>query len=138
MRSRWGFVAVGLGLLAWQGCSGKTIKRGEIVVAIQTDMSLPKDVDLVGIQVESFGNIQMANEYQVGPNDLHIPATLAVVAGKDPSQPVTIRVWARQNGKIRTLREVVTTVPTDRVAALSMPVQWLCDDSGKDDPSCTP
>ena len=34
---------------------------------------------------------------------------------------------AKQQGKARTLREAVTTVPQDRIAMLRLPIQWLCD-----------
>ncbi len=102
--------------------------RGQLMLAIQTDMSLPKDVDRVVIEVSSFGVVRLSNEYAVGgPADLKIPATLGIVGGDDASAPVTIRVIAKQGAKARTLRQVVTTIPETRVATLRVPIQWLCD-----------
>jgi len=105
----------------------KAPAKGELMLSIQTDMQLPKDVSKVLIDVSVYGNKLFYNEYDVGPSGLRIPATLAIVAGKDPGTPVTIRVIALQAGKVRMLKEVVTTVPTDRIALLRVPIQWLCD-----------
>lgn len=119
-------VAAGLGV----SCADtKEPAKGQLMVALQTDMTLPKDVDSVRVEVLSFGSVQFANTYQVGQGALLIPATLALIAGEDPARPVTIRVIALQQGKARMLREVVTTVPADRIASLRVPIQWLCDGS---------
>lgn len=125
------FIPPALGLCALSAffaCTTDEPPPGQLVLAVQTDMSLPEDVDKVRIEILSFGNVQFANDYDVGPDGLHIPATLGILAGKDPSSPVTIRVLSRRQGELRTLREVVTTVPGDRTATLRVPIQWLCDD----------
>ena len=59
------------------------------MVALQTDMSIPKDVDSIQIQVSVYGNTLFENRYDVGPSALLIPATLALVAGEE-SPPVRI------------------------------------------------
>ena len=97
------------------------------MLSVQTDMSIPKDVSQVRIEVSVYGNMLFASTYDVGPSGLKIPATLAIVGGSDPSTPVTIRVLSAQGNTVRTLREVVTTVPASRVATLRVPIQWLCD-----------
>ncbi len=111
---------------------------GELMLAIQTDMSIPKDVDAVWIEVSSYGNTVFRNRYEVGPSGVKIPATLAIQASPGKSPPVTIRVISEHASVTRTLREVVTTVPPDRVATLRMPIQWLCDGSGQRIPNTTP
>jgi hypothetical protein len=48
---------------------------------------------------------------------------------------VSIRLYARKGGdlgKVRVLREATVTVPTDRVAMLRMPLNWLCYDDVAD------
>ncbi len=107
------------------------------MVALQTDMSIPKDVDSIQIQVSVYGNTLFENRYDVGPSALLIPATLALVAGEE-SPPVRIQVSARQKGKLRTLREAITTIPRDRIATLRMPIQWLCDGHARDTDSGNP
>jgi hypothetical protein len=113
------------------GCSGDKTTQGELILAVQTDMSLPKDVDEVRIEVTSFGNVVFKNRYPVGAGGLRIPATLGILPGANARALVTIRVIAMQHNKPRMLREVVTTVPASRLATLRLPIQWLSDGSAK-------
>jgi hypothetical protein len=106
---------------------------GQLVVSIHTDMSMPQQIDALRVQVLFRNEIRLSQDYPVGKADGNsIPATLTIVAGKDPTIPVTIRVMGgKSNGVWRTFREVITTVPADRTATVRMPVQWLCDGSAK-------
>jgi len=105
--------------------------KGQLMVVVQTDMPIPKDVDSIRIEISAYGNLLFGNNYGVGPGGLLIPATLAIVAGEEPAVPVHIRLISWQNNTLRTLREAVTTVPKDRIAMLRMPIQWLCDGQAK-------
>jgi hypothetical protein len=110
----------------------KTVTKGELILALQTDMELPKDVDKVRIRVASYGSTVFSNDYQVGPTELKIPATLGLLANPDrPSAPVTIQVIGFQQGRPRVMRETVTTIPAERIATLRVPIEWLCDDSAR-------
>jgi hypothetical protein len=106
--------------------------RGQLMVAIQADMPLPKEIDDVRVEVLVDGEIRFANDYEVGKDYLKLPATVAITS-ENPSSPVTVRVIGKKGVKARTLREAVTTIPADRLATLRMPIQWLCDDSVKAD-----
>ena len=112
---------------------------GQLVVSIDTDMALPTQIDTLRVQVLLPGRTLLDQEYEVGTGVNPIPATLTVLAGKDPSMPVTIRVAGSKARRYRTLREATTPVPQDRIASLRMPIQWLCDGSAEemasDDPS---
>ncbi len=117
-----------LGACGVAGCSAET--KGGLMLAVQTDMKVPEDIDFIEIEVRSLGRTQYQDRFRLGPKDLRLPATLAVISGSNPSNPVTIRLVSRQGGeqgRVRTLREVVTTAPSDRVATLNLPIQWLCD-----------
>jgi formylglycine-generating enzyme required for sulfatase activity len=121
-----------MGLLAGCGEEGKITTKGELILALQTDMELPKDVDKIRIRVASYGSTVFSNDYQVGPTELKIPATLALLANPDhPSAPVTIQVMGFRQAKPRVMRETVTTIPAERVATLRVPIEWLCDDSAR-------
>jgi hypothetical protein len=102
---------------------------GELVISLETDMALPQQVDTARIQVLVHGQPFLDQDYPVGTWDGNlVPATLTLVAGKDPALPVTVRVsGGKRGGAWRTFREVVTTVPPNRAALLRMPMQWLCD-----------
>ena len=118
------------------GCSGDTLPApGELMVAVTTDMALPKDFDTIHLEVLTNGQTQFANDYAVGPDGLRTPATIGLIAGKNSSIPTHIRVIARQGGEhgtARVLREAVVTVPTDRLAMLQLSVGWLCNGSAKE------
>ena len=121
---------------SWVACQSETPPpKGQLMLAVQSDMALPKDVDEVRIEVLVYGNLLFGNTYNAGYGNLTIPATFALVAGKDPTTPVTLRVMGRQKQKTRTLREVITTVPSDRIATLRVPISWFCDGSAKDSAS---
>jgi formylglycine-generating enzyme required for sulfatase activity len=129
--------AVLVALLAGLSACGEEEKsgvKGELIVALQTDMELPKDVDKVRIRVASYGNTIFSNDYPVGPNELRIPATLAIFANPErPSAPATIQIIGFRTNRARVMRESVTTVPVDRIATLRMPIEWLCDESARTD-----
>jgi hypothetical protein len=117
--------ALAAGVLLVGACSNETTK-GQLMVSIQTDMAPPKDFDAIRLEVVVNGGLFFGSDYQV-PAEQQMPATFAIVAGSTPGQVVDVRILARQNGTLRFLREAVTTVPSDHLAMLRMPVEWLCD-----------
>ena len=126
--SRAALCALTLGLCVAPSCTPLPI--GETMVVLQTDLSLPKDVDRVTIQALVRGDQRHFNEFtKLGQSgQLQIPASIGLTLGDgtDPTTPVTFRVTAYQGTKARVLREVVTTIPQDRLVALKLPIQWLC------------
>lgn len=111
------------------GCEEK--KTGGLMLAIQTDMAAPKDVDEVGLYITSDGRPIFTDTRQVAPNgEVKFPATLAILGSDDRAQAaIRIRTVAFQKTKARVLRDVVTTAPTSRVALMRVPLQWLSDGS---------
>jgi hypothetical protein len=138
--------------LASVGCSGE--KKGEVILALQTDMSLPDDITRVKIEVKSNGKSLHDHTYIVDPGAEgaeKIPATLAIVAGEEDNQPIELKVIALRPGgtsgtglEPRTLNKTVTTIPTERIAMLRVPMQWLCTgevsevDEGEYESNCEP
>ncbi|HLK40203.1 MAG TPA: hypothetical protein VKU41_25805, partial [Polyangiaceae bacterium] len=128
-----GGVALGGASIAG-GCGGQPAQSpGQLVVAIDTDMALPDQVDTIELEVTVGGTTIYDYPIPVGtgPDSQPIPATLTLVAGRDPNAPATIRVLGSKGGVVRTLRQVTSTIPVGRVATLRMPVQWLCDGSAQ-------
>jgi hypothetical protein len=128
-------VALGALTLAMVGApSCAPLPVGETMLILQTDLSLPKDIDKLTIDVLVRGELRNTSILtDVGADgSLLIPASLGITLdlekGTDASTPVTLRATAFQKEKPRIIREVVTTVPKDRIAALKMPIQWLCWD----------
>lgn len=132
-----------LACLATASCGKEQLPaRGQLMLVVSTNMQVPGAFDSIRIEVLSYGSVQFLNDYKVGPTALKLPASLGIVAGSEPGHPVTIRVSSSKNGKVRTLREIVTTVPSDRVATLEAPIEWFCldrvssDNAGAASSSC--
>src|SRR5688572_10635547 len=119
-------LACSLGALA---CEREIVRPGQLIVAIDTDMALPQQVDTLHVEVEVNGTLAHQNTYDVGPKKAMLPATLTLVARGDGDDPATIRIAGSKLGEQglewRTYREATTSVPRDRIATLRMPVQWL-------------
>jgi hypothetical protein len=138
----------GLGFASF-GCSGKT--KGQIILALQTDMSLPEDVTRVKIEVKANGASRHDQTYIVDPNvddASKIPSTLSIVAGEKESETIELKIIALRPGENglepRTLNKTLTTMPKERIALLRVPMQWLCTgtvseiDDGEYESNCEP
>jgi hypothetical protein len=110
-----------------------------LVLALQTDVSVPKDVDSLRIEISHHGDIKWAQTFWIGtaPNEQPLPATLTILP-PDDNGPVRVRVLSYKEGIARTLRRVVTTIPTDREAMLRMPIEWLCYDQVEEGDTTSP
>ena len=125
----------GIVLACAPACSTK--QSGQIMLAVQTDMSLPKDVDRVRIEVTraDSGSVIFKRDFERLGTDkaIRLPATLGITAPEDASAAIVIRVIATQGSdeSVRVLREIATTIPTDRVATLPITLEFLCNGSGE-------
>ena len=94
-------------------CSGKTLPAGGVMVVFSSDMSIPKDVSSLHIEISQTGVTLFANDYQIGPSPLQtIPATLLILPPPDKTEPVQVRLTAIQGTKPRILRDSIVVVPT--------------------------
>lgn len=126
-------------LLAWLpgGCSSKPV--GQLMLVVQTDLSLPKDIDTIRIEVSTAGVPKFKLDYtRLGTADgqIHLPGTLGLIAPEKPDDAVRVIVSARtggEGGQVRVVRDIVTTVPAERVATLPVPIHFLCEGQGKDE-----
>ncbi len=124
-------------LSLYAGCAKTDPAPGELMLAVQTDMHAPKDVDAVGIYVAErdpvthHDTIIFGFAERVAPDGtVHFPATLAVVGRKNPGATVRVRAVAFRGNQARIVRDAITTIPTDRSALLRLPLRWI-DDNGK-------
>jgi hypothetical protein len=125
-----GFLLVGV--LA--GCAPAAKPRGQLMIAVATDMSIPKNMDQVVVEVLDEQGNKQTFDYPVKPTDLGkpMPGTLAIVPPNAGGQTVRVRLIAELDMSpapptVRVVREAVVKVPTDRTALLPMPLHWLCD-----------
>ncbi len=141
MRARLVFWSV-LVIAALSGCSADP--KGEIVLAIDTDHAAGVDFDRFQIQISTSSSKDRYDNLvrELGqPGLLSFPATLGIVTNGDPSTSIHVRILTGKAsadltdvGVPRTLREVVTTVPENRVALLRVHVDWLCVGAVKPEP----
>jgi len=123
------FFATGLGGVAIASACAE--KKGALMLAINTDMKAPKDVNAVSVTISTNGAIKHSFIGRVTPQgEVLLPATLAIVQPDDDSASIRIRVMAFQDRKPRVLRDIRTTVPTDgRTALLRIPLNFVNDGS---------
>ncbi|XXY48263.1 hypothetical protein WME91_50515 [Sorangium sp. So ce269] len=126
-----------LAALACGGCS----PPDEIVVAVSTDLSLPKDFDVLQVQVFEGGTGKFDSAYErLGDSEpgARLPATIGFYSASGGGESITIKVSARVQdalGPVRILREAVTKIPKNRIVLLTLPLNFLCDDSGSSEGS---
>ena len=112
------YLALGA-LLAVSSCSGgKAPRKGQIMLALQTDMSIPDDVTHVRIIVFKNGALKFDQKYRVGKDGEEVPATLGIIASDNAADTTEVRVLSYQGATVRTLNRAVTTIPQDRIATL--------------------
>jgi hypothetical protein len=138
----------GLPVVGVPACGKVLPPPGELVVAVTTDLSIPKDIDTIRIQVVppdgdtpyDYAFSVYPGEFSGQPTGVKIPATLGVLAGSGPVETVLVRVMAISTPKNETLilREASVQVPTNRTALLQLPLQWLSEGSAKDSTTSNP
>lgn len=139
--------------LLMQACkSDEAPVRGQLMVVLQTDMSLPKDVTQVKIQIKRDGTLYHDKNYIIAPGEdwvAKLPGTLAVIASvEEPTPRVEVVVIGLRGSEARVFAKSVTTIPERRIATLFVPIQWLCEgqvkkltgngDDAVYESSCTP
>ena len=106
--------------LAAPGCG----ERGAIMVAITTDLAVPKDVDAIGVTVRTDTTTRTSILRRLDAADaITLPATLAIPEADDPDAAIRVRVVGFRRGEAVVPRDVRTTAPhAGRVALLRVPL----------------
>ena len=118
-------LALGAGV-ALAGCSDPS---GEVVLVVTTDMSIPKDIDAIQVEIEADGALQFYSEYDDRQGGLKLPGTLGVVDDR-PGRSFTARVIGLKEGRVRSFRAITTATVDGGTRMLRAPLRWLCDGSG--------
>jgi hypothetical protein len=135
-------------LLLASACS----RSGALVLAFSTDMEVPKDFDHLVVKVTAGAQTVLHRSYTYGSENgeapsgtggqpdceapagnapLELPLVLTVLPDWSRQQDVSIQAWACTSDNEPLLeRTIHSTVPTDRVAMLRVPLQWLCAQHG--------
>jgi hypothetical protein len=99
---------------------------GGLVVLVDSDMAVPKDIDQITVDVTQSGNSLKHDEQQFTQGRVMLPWEV-IVPRTDDHSPATIRVVAFKEGRTRVVREAITTIPTSYLGMLRMAVNYLCD-----------
>jgi hypothetical protein len=111
-------------------CSAK--KNTELVVAVQTDLRIPKDLNAVNIKIVALGGTYFDQTFAVGPGGVHLPQTIGIVPNdEDKLQPVDVTVSGKFGSDIASstdvvIRRVRVTFAKDRVGLVRMPLRFTC------------
>lgn len=86
--------------LGGAGCEEKTATQ--IIVAVATNLSVPKEMDNFDLKVERQGKAKASQNYVLDPgkpDSYELPATLAITAGSDFTTPVTFTITGKKGNK---------------------------------------
>jgi uncharacterized protein YjdB len=134
-------------VLALAGCNGVAkVRPGSLVIATQTDMSVPGGIDTIELRVDIAGELRHEESFEVAPvGEQKVPFVYELEASEEPPGEVTISVVGLKEGEARVFAQTVTTFPEDeRTAIIELPLQWLCtgqveqNDDGEYASSCAP
>jgi hypothetical protein len=116
-------IGVSVGALCALGC---TDSRGEVMVVVTTDLSLPGDLDRLLWRVYRDGSVASSGEVPLTSFD-SLPATLSIAGSQE--QSVRVEVEGLRDGKSRVRRSAAFELPDEGVKELRLPLNFLCSDA---------
>jgi hypothetical protein len=125
MRAIAGLACV-VGMLS--GCKSSQDSSGGLVILVDTNMAVPKDIDHIDVLVTQDGKAILNEHVDLGSNNL-LPTTFELHADRSAGPSVKIQGVARSKGKARIIREAVAAIPSSGLFSLQLPLDWLCDDT---------
>jgi hypothetical protein len=103
-----------------------------LVVAIQSEVVVPKEVDAVELKVtRRGGEVEFQQHYQaVEGGRVKLPGTLTLRPHPDesPSDPITVSLRAFVGGRVVALRRATMGFSEQRTKLLRMPIHYACYD----------
>jgi len=121
-------------------CAGACANQeaGEVMLVVSTDLSLPSDLNWLEWSVTPLAHPERVQTGGIALDSYDaLPATLAVVAGQQPRETVSVRISGRtggERGPVRVTREARFTLPEHGPQTLNMPLNWLCSDVNQLEP----
>ncbi len=109
------------------GCTGE--RPTEIVVSVASDLRIPAELDGLRLTVEYRGATQAQHFYNLDPRrpSFHkLPATLGIMAGEDPTLPVTISVEGGRSGTVVLKRRARLPFIEHKILLLRMNLLRAC------------
>ena len=113
--------------LSLAGCAAKD--PTQIVLVIDSDISIPGELDRFTIKIERNGVVRTFLEYDLDPShtaSVKLPATLSLVADKDLAQQVTITVTGLYKTRELLVRQARLPFADNRVLMLRLDLLRKC------------
>jgi formylglycine-generating enzyme required for sulfatase activity len=119
-------------------CSQKTRQAGGLELIIVTDMPTPASFDRVSVSIAQevpgggWGTPPLLERDYLIPGEMTLPTTISIAAGSSPYQTVLITLTAtksvagNQPPEPIVQRVVITQVPTDRLAEMTLLLSSVC------------
>ena len=112
---------------AASGCAEE--KATQIVVAVATNLSVPKEMDSVNVHIGYKGAVKANLNYNLDPgkpNSFELPATVAIHAAKEPKVPITITVTGKKASTDVVARTATLSFVEGRILLLKMDLLRSC------------
>ncbi len=119
------FASLAFAVLAACSKAGSLEATGALEIVLESDMSMPKDIDRMRLDVTQKGQSLLHVDREVGPGELLIPASFEVTSNGD-GDPVTIQGVAYKNGQVRVERDAITPIPQGHTGELQLALNYLC------------
>ena len=115
---------LGCALLA--SCKVDNAPAGGLVLSLETDLAVPKDIDRVELEITQEGKLIRLDEQPIGSGHTLLPTEIRLAyPGND--RPLLIRATAFHGAEARIERSSVTPVPRSWLGLVRMPLSYLCD-----------
>jgi hypothetical protein len=131
MRAKFALLAMAVGVTTAVGFACAEKPPVGLMIAIQTNLSVTKDFDQLGLYITADGVPILTQTYQIEGGSVRLPSTIAIAPPKNPNAVIRVRAVAFKTDAAKVLREGITTVPANRLAVLPLPLKWINSGSGK-------
>jgi len=112
-------------VLAASGCTVDNRPAGSLVVALESDLEIPKDIDEVRLEWSQDGRSPETQSFVLGEGHRLMPVERNVVYPGN-ERPLLIRAVALSQGEPRIERSAITPIPPNWTGYLRLPLSFLC------------
>jgi len=115
-----------LGLVPLTACKVDNAPAGGLVLSLETDLAVPKDIDRIHLSIAQDGRVVREEDHAIGSGQTLLPAELRV-AYPGNERPLLIQATAYRGDEARIERSAITPVPRSFIGLLRLPFSYLCD-----------
>jgi hypothetical protein len=114
-----------IGLSASVACSDDSSSSGALVIQLESDLAMPKDIDRVHLTASQGEQVLLDEFPYTGPDGLRLP-TQRRLRWKGSAEPVLVRAVGYLSNQPRIERSVRVTIPHGSTRLLRLRLEYLC------------